>query len=631
MSAATSRTAAIVTPPVASRSVRAGDRDHARGPRHTRGGQRELATPLAQRVAIEPEQPRGAQLVATGERQRVREERTLEQRQRLPMHARALVRAQVLDDAGDGVGHRSCEHCESRSMSVAAAVPIACHAASFDAGQRLVSFPGDDDRRRRRCRETIPRRARRMPHRARHASSQRRGLRDSGACRRAAPRMSTSSARAQRLGSRRIASPTTMRYLCVRDDRRARAHRPHRSRRRSARGADRLDDRARVPRRRRAPPRRTADRGTTRRRVHAVRIGRAGAERGIMSDATTSALAIAAAVRAGKTRAHAVAPGALERIARRDATLNAFTSVLGERALADADAIDRRLAAGDDPGSLAGVPLAAKNLFDVAGLATLARSKINAGHPPATRDAAAVARLRAAAAVLVGALNMDEYAYGFSTENTHYGPTRNPRDPSRIAGGSSGGSAAAVAGGLVPLTLGTDTNGSIRVPAALCGVFGLKPTFGRVSRAGVVPPAWSVDHVGPVARHVADLAAAFDAIAGPDPLDPACSTLPPPRCSGELERGIDGLRLAVAGGHFARLAADEALAAVTRVAAALGARREVSLPEAHRARAAAPVITACEGRAYHLENLRARAADVDPMIRDHLLAAALLPAAAYPP
>jgi Asp-tRNA(Asn)/Glu-tRNA(Gln) amidotransferase A subunit family amidase len=302
-----------------------------------------------------------------------------------------------------------------------------------------------------------------------------------------------------------------------------------------------------------------------------------------MMDATTSARSIAACVRAGKSRARDVVAGALERIARRDGALNAFTAVLGERALADADTIDRRLAAGDDPGPLAGVPFAAKNLFDVAGLATLAGSKINADHPPAARDAAAVARLRAAGAVLVGALNMDEYAYGFSTENTHYGPTRNPRDPSRIAGGSSGGSAAAVAGGLVPLTLGTDTNGSIRVPAALCGVFGLKPTFGRVSRAGVVPLAWSFDHVGPFARHVADLATAFDAIAGPDPLDPACSTLPPPRCSGELERGIDGLRLAVAGGHFARLAADEALAAVTRVAAALGARREVSLPEAHRA------------------------------------------------
>ena len=348
-----------------------------------------------------------------------------------------------------------------------------------------------------------------------------------------------------------------------------------------------------------------------------------------MSDATTSALAIAAAVRAGKVRARDVVGDALARIAQRDVALNAFTVVLSEHARADADTIDRRLAQGKDPGPLAGVPFAVKNLFDIAGVSTLAGSKINADRAPATRDATAVARLRASGAVLVGALNMDEYAYGFTTENTHYGPTRNPHDPSRIAGGSSGGSAAAVAAGLVPLTLGTDTNGSIRVPAALCGVFGLKPTFGRVSRAGVAPLAWSFDHVGPLARHVADLAAAFDAIAGPDTLDPSCATRSSPPCAGELERGADGLRIAILGGHFARLAADEALAAVARVGRALGVSREITLPEVHRARAAAQVITACEAAAIHLENLRSRAADFDPMTRDRLLAATLLPASAY--
>ena len=348
-----------------------------------------------------------------------------------------------------------------------------------------------------------------------------------------------------------------------------------------------------------------------------------------MSDAATAALAIAAAVRAGKTRAHDVVAGALERIAQRDGALNAFTGVLRDRALAEAEAIDRGLASGVDPGPLAGVPFAAKNLFDIAGITTLAGSKINADKPSATCDATAVARLRAAGAVLVGALNMDEYAYGFSTENSHYGPTRNPHDPSRMAGGSSGGSAAAVAAGVVPLSLGTDTNGSIRVPAALCGVFGLKPTFGRVSRAGVVPLAWSFDHVGPFARHVADLAAAFDAIAGPDPRDPACSTRPATRCSDALERGIDGLRIARLGGHFTQLATDEALAAVARVARALGVRREVALPEAPRARAAAQVITACEAAASHLDDLRSRAGDFDPMTRDRLLAASLLPATHY--
>jgi len=348
-----------------------------------------------------------------------------------------------------------------------------------------------------------------------------------------------------------------------------------------------------------------------------------------VNDTTASATQIAGAVRAGKRRARDIVAGALDRIARRNVEVNAFTCVLDERALADADEIDRRLAQGHDPGPLAGVPFAVKNLFDVAGITTLAGSTINAERPPAPRDATAVARLRASGAVLVGALNMDEYAYGFSTENTHYGPTHNPHDASRIAGGSSGGSAAAVAAGLVPLTLGTDTNGSIRVPAALCGVFGLKPTFGRVSRSGVVPLAWSFDHVGPFARHVADLAAAFDAIAGPDPLDPVCSTLAVRRCVDQLDTGIDGLRIARLGGHFMTLATDEALAAVTRVADALGARHEVTFPEVHRARAAAQVITACEGAAVHLDDLKSRADDFDPMTRDRLLAAALVPASAY--
>ena len=327
--------------------------------------------------------------------------------------------------------------------------------------------------------------------------------------------------------------------------------------------------------------------------------------------------------------AREVVAGALARIAQRDGAINAFTAVLGDRALADAEAIDRRLAQGADAGPLAGVPFAVKNLFDVAGVTTLAGSKINAERAPAAHDATAVARLRAWGAVLVGTLNMDEYAYGFTTENTHYGPTRNPHDPSRIAGGSSGGSAAAVAAGLIPVTLGTDTNGSIRVPSALCGVFGLKPTFGRVSRAGVAPLAWSFDHVGPLARHVADLAVAFDAIAGPDPLDPACAARPASPCAGELDRGVDGLRIAMLGGHFARLAADEALQATARVARALSVNREVTLPDVHRARAAASVITACEAAAIHLGNLRTRAADFDPMTRDRLLAATLLPAPAY--
>lgn len=197
------------------------------------------------------------------------------------------------------------------------------------------------------------------------------------------------------------------------------------------------------------------------------------------------AVSIATAVQKGHVRAIEVVDAALKRLEVRNNALNCFTAVTDETAVADAAQIDRAVAAGKDPGPLAGVPFAVKNLFDIAGLTTLAGSKINAENAPATQDAAAVAALKRAGAVLIGALNMDEYAYGFVTENAHYGPTHNPHDVTRIAGGSSGGSAAAVASGLVPLTLGSDTNGSIRVPAALCGVFGFKPTYGRLSRAGV--------------------------------------------------------------------------------------------------------------------------------------------------
>ena len=191
----------------------------------------------------------------------------------------------------------------------------------------------------------------------------------------------------------------------------------------------------------------------------------------------------------------------------------------GARALARAGIDDAR-ARGEPAPPLAGVPFAVKNLFDIAGLPTLAGSKINRDAPPAGRDAALIERLEAAGAILVGALNMGEYAYDFTGENVHDGPARNPHDLTRMTGGSSGGSAAAVAGGLVPLALGSDTNGSIRVPSSLCGLFGLKPTYGRLSRARTFPFAASFDHVGPLARSARDLAIAYDAMQGHDPDDP---------------------------------------------------------------------------------------------------------------
>jgi 1-carboxybiuret hydrolase len=342
-----------------------------------------------------------------------------------------------------------------------------------------------------------------------------------------------------------------------------------------------------------------------------------------------NAIAIATAIRSGEIRAQAVINTALEQITAKNNTLNCFSATTPETALADAQKIDRAIDRGENPGFLAGVPFAVKNLYNIAGLTTLAGSKINAENPPATRDATAVTRLKQAGAVLVGALNMDEYAYGFVTENSHYGATRNPHDPTRIAGGSSGGSAAAVAAGLVPLTLGTDTNGSIRVPASLCGIFGLKPTYGRLSRSGVALLSSSLDHIGPLARSVQDMAATFDILQGVDESDPVCTKRPPESCLPQLDRGIEGLRIAVADGYFARGGEPEVFTAVAKVAQALDVNTTVTIPEPHRARAAAYIITASEGANLHFTNLRSRPHDFDPATRDRFLAGALIPSHWY--
>jgi 1-carboxybiuret hydrolase len=342
-----------------------------------------------------------------------------------------------------------------------------------------------------------------------------------------------------------------------------------------------------------------------------------------MNAATAST--IAAGVREGSLNARAAVRASLDRITATDGKVNAFTAVLAERALKRADAVDahpRRARM-----KLAGVPFAVKNLFDVAGMPTLAGSKIERDAAPASRDAVLVRRLEAEGAVLVGALNMDEYAYGFTTENTHYGATHNPHDLARISGGSSGGSAAAVAAGQVPLTLGSDTNGSIRVPASLCGTFGLKPTFGRLPRTGSYPFVASLDHLGPFARSVADLALAYDTLQGPDVQDPSCAQRGIEATLDQLARGAEGLRIGVLGGWFRSKAMPEALAAVDRVAGALGTTRLVEWPEVERARAAAFLVTCGEGGALHLDDLRRRAHDFDPKTRDRFLANALVPAA----
>ncbi|WP_085317894.1 AtzE family amidohydrolase [Derxia lacustris] len=343
-------------------------------------------------------------------------------------------------------------------------------------------------------------------------------------------------------------------------------------------------------------------------------------------DPLASARDIAAAIAAGRWSASAVVEQTLARIAALDPQLNAFTLVTAERARAGAAAIDARRAAGEPLPPLAGVPYAVKNLFDLAGEVTLAGSKLLASDPPAERDAVLVERLDAAGAICVGALNMDEFAYGFTTENSHAGACHNPHALAHSAGGSSGGCGAAGAAALVPLSIGSDTNGSIRVPSSLCGIWGLKPTYGRLPRTRSYPFVYSLDHLGPFARNVADLALAYDALQGHDAGDLACADRPvEPTFAGLAAPGP--IRVGILGGWFAEQAGEQARRAVARAAEALGATETVVVDGAEAGRAAAFVITASEGGELHRLHLRDSYQDMEPLSRDRLAAGALLPAA----
>ncbi|WP_422376753.1 AtzE family amidohydrolase [Roseibium sp.] len=331
------------------------------------------------------------------------------------------------------------------------------------------------------------------------------------------------------------------------------------------------------------------------------------------------------AVASGETKALEVAYAALQSIETLNPKVNAFTDILSERALLEARAVDDALADGRTL-PLAGVPYAVKNLYDVEGLTTRAGAKINRENPPASADATLVRKLKEAGAVLVGATHMGEYAYDFTGESAHDGICRNPHDLGRMTGGSSSGSGASLAAGMVPLAMGSDTNGSIRVPASFCGLFGLKPTYGRLSRAGTYPFVGSLDHLGPLTRSAEDLALIFDVLQGPDPADPAQASHPQIETHAHLDQGIDQLRIAVAGGYFRDKALPEALNATDLVAKALGANLEIDIPEAARARAAAYVITAAEGSSLHLQRIRERPQDFDPETRDRFLAGTMVPA-----
>ena len=333
----------------------------------------------------------------------------------------------------------------------------------------------------------------------------------------------------------------------------------------------------------------------------------------------------ARAVRTGRLSARAILESLLERIERLNPSLNCFTAVLADRARAEADAVDALVSAGKDPGPLAGVPFGVKDNYDVAGRTTLAGSIVNRHLPPAARDAVLARRMSLAGGVLVGVQNMDEYAYGFTTENAHYGATCNPLDLRRSAGGSSGGSGAAVAASLCDFSLGTDTNGSIRVPASFCGLFGLKPTYGRLPRTGTFPFVHELDHLGVLARGAQDLALVYDLAQGHDAEDAACVDLPVSPTLPTLNEPLTG-RIAVLDGWFSGCADEQGRDAVARVARALGATGTITLPGAAKARAAAFVLTSASGGNLHFPMLRERAGDFDPATRDRLLAGALLPA-----
>jgi AtzE family amidohydrolase len=343
-----------------------------------------------------------------------------------------------------------------------------------------------------------------------------------------------------------------------------------------------------------------------------------------MSMEWKTAAALADAVNKKEVSAGDAVAAAIKRIGALDSKTNSFTDVLAARAHESAAKVDKRVARSEHL-PLAGVPFAVKNLFDVKGIPTRAGSKINRERSPATADSVLIERLEEKGAVLVGALNMGEYAYDFTGENAHDGNACNPHNLAHMTGGSSSGSGGSVAAGYVQIALGSDTNGSIRVPASFCGLFGLKPTYGRLSRARSFPFVASLDHLGPLTRSAMDLALSYDAMQGPDHEDPVCAQREVEPSVPEIAKGVKGLRVAKLEGYFAKMGEPEAYAAVDTVAKALNSYESVELEDAGVARASAYLITASEGAALHLDRLRERARDFDPDVRDRLIAGAMIP------
>ena len=343
-----------------------------------------------------------------------------------------------------------------------------------------------------------------------------------------------------------------------------------------------------------------------------------------------SVATLARRLRVGELSPREAVQSYLDRIEALDPTLNAYITVRAEKALAEADAL--LAGAGQVRPPLWGVPIAVKDVIDVAGTPTTAASKILVGNVP-SRDAAVVERLRAAGAVVLGKLNTHEFAYGALTTSAHFGPARNPWSLDRVCGGSSGGSGAAAAADLAAGTLGTDTAGSIRIPACFCGVTGLRPTTGRVSNRGVVPVAWSFDAVGPISRSAEDCALLLEAIAGHDPADPSTARVSVPRYAEALAPGLRGLRIGVVSELFERRV-DARVARVVRDAVdelgALGAQVEpAELPLLSKLGTIQQAMQFVEATAAHLEWLRTRLPEYGDDVRARLLTGLFLPPTTY--
>jgi aspartyl-tRNA(Asn)/glutamyl-tRNA(Gln) amidotransferase subunit A len=324
----------------------------------------------------------------------------------------------------------------------------------------------------------------------------------------------------------------------------------------------------------------------------------------------------------------------LDRIAAVDSKLRAFITVCADSALESARAAEADLMAGRVLGRLHGVPWAPKDLYSTRGVRTTGGSKILADSVP-SEDSTVVARLARAGTILLGKLNMHEFAYGPEGLNAHYGDARNPwsADAHRITGGSSSGSGAAVAAGLAPGSLGSDTGGSIRIPASLCGITGLKPTYGRVSRAGALPLAWSMDHVGPMTRSARDCALMLSVIAGYDPADPTTSVLPVPDYGAALTGDVKGLRVGLLRAHFTDPAAADVRAAVEASAKQLeqagAVVDEVNLTQVIHVATGSAAIVASEALAYHAPWMRSRPQDYQPDVRERLRLGAFVNGAHY--